>query len=128
MKYYYGNTLKEALRNSPVEIKSTKVLEQYRENYSVVIPVCEVDEEPEEEGLTRYMVSFDSDNQNLMQSFDTKQEAIQYAKEKITNLPTIIKCSQSDIDEEMGFGDDYEEEDIAMDDEELAEMLDKYIN
>lgn len=128
MKYYYGNTPKEALRNSPVEIKSTKVLEQYRENYSVVIPVCEVDEEPEEEGLTRYMVSFDIDDQNLKEEFDNRASAFQYAKDNVENLPCVTRCYQTDASIELGYGDDYEEEDITMDDEDLAEMLDKYIN
>ena len=40
MKYYYGNSVKEALSNPPVEIKTTKQLKQYEENYNVVIE-CE---------------------------------------------------------------------------------------
>lgn len=49
MKYYYGNSYKEAVSNSPVEIKSAKQLRQYEENYTWVIPVEEV--LPEEEEL-----------------------------------------------------------------------------
>lgn len=37
MKYYYGNSMKEALSCAPVTIKSTRILEQYKENYNVVI-------------------------------------------------------------------------------------------
>lgn len=37
-KYYYGNSYKEAISNAPVEISSTKQLNQYIENYSFVIP------------------------------------------------------------------------------------------
>lgn len=40
MKYYYGDSVKDALANDPVEIKTAKNLEQYKEVYSVVIP-CE---------------------------------------------------------------------------------------
>ncbi len=46
MKYYYGNSVKEALSNNPVEIKTTKQLQQYEENYSVVIPCEDVDDLP----------------------------------------------------------------------------------
>lgn len=42
MKYYYGDSFKDALANEPVEIKSTKTLEQYQEMYWVVIPASEV--------------------------------------------------------------------------------------
>ena len=38
MKYYYGNSMKEAMANPPVEIKGTKELERYKECYSVVVP------------------------------------------------------------------------------------------
>ena len=41
MKYYYGNSMKEAMSNPAVEIKSTKQLRQYEENYNIVIPVAE---------------------------------------------------------------------------------------
>ena len=41
MKYYYGNSYKEALSNDPVEIADTKTLRAYEEVYSVVIPVNE---------------------------------------------------------------------------------------
>lgn len=42
MKYVYGNSVKEALANKPVEIESAKVLEAYKEVYNVVIPACDV--------------------------------------------------------------------------------------
>lgn len=61
MKYYYGNSVKEALSNEPVTIRSTKQLQQYQECYWVVIPEDEaeemlgheeeIDEMAEEEGL-----------------------------------------------------------------------------
>lgn len=41
MKYYYGHSMKEALSNSPVEIKGTKQYEQYKEYYPVLIPCDE---------------------------------------------------------------------------------------
>lgn len=41
MKYYYGNSYKEAISNKPVEIENTDVLEAYKENYSFVIPINE---------------------------------------------------------------------------------------
>ena len=43
MKYYYGNSYKEAISNNPVEIDSTKILEAYRENYNVVFPAPDKD-------------------------------------------------------------------------------------
>lgn len=43
MKYYYGNSYKEALGNDPVEIKTTKELREYEEVYEVVIPKDEVE-------------------------------------------------------------------------------------
>ena len=47
MKYYYGNSYKEAVSNNPVEIKSAKVLESYKEVYNVVIPANEIEGEDE---------------------------------------------------------------------------------
>ena len=44
MKYYYGNSFKEAISNNPVEIESTELLEKYKEVYSNVFP-AEDDEE-----------------------------------------------------------------------------------
>lgn len=128
MKYYYGNSIKEALANEPVEIKSTRILEQYRENYSVVVPACDVDDDCDgEEGLLKIVVTFDTDNQNLQEEFDSYRDAYQYAKANVINLPTVTKCWQSDMDEELGYGSDYEEIDITTDDAELAEMLADYI-
>lgn len=48
-RYYYGNSYKEAISNSPVEIDSEKQLEDYEENYNFVIPVDEVEFDEEEE-------------------------------------------------------------------------------
>ena len=48
MKYYYGNSTKEALSNKPVEIKTAKQLEQYKDVYHVVIPCEELDSLPTE--------------------------------------------------------------------------------
>jgi hypothetical protein len=45
MKYYYGNSYKEALSNEPVEIKTTRALRSYEEVYSVVIAADEIDDE-----------------------------------------------------------------------------------
>lgn len=49
MKYYYGNSWKEAMSNPPVEIKTTKQLVQYEECYSFVIAASAIDENKEEE-------------------------------------------------------------------------------
>ena len=38
MKYRYGNSMKEAMSNPPIDIKSTTQLEQYKECYNVVVP------------------------------------------------------------------------------------------
>lgn len=46
MKYYYGNSMKEALSNPAVEIKSAKQLESYKEVYSIVIRCEELDSLP----------------------------------------------------------------------------------
>ena len=128
MKYYYGNSMKEAMSNLAVEIKSTKQLRQYEENYSMVIPASEIDVECDcEEGQTLIIVTFDTDDQNLHEVFDNKEEAYSYAKANILNLPCVTKCWQSDLDIEVGYGDDYEEIDITRDDAELAELLDQYI-
>lgn len=130
MKYYYGNSMKEALSNPPMEIKTTKQLRQYEENYSVVIPASEIDDEDDEcddDILCIYLVTFDIDNQNLQDEFDSRSSAFEYAKDNVENLPCVTKCWQSDLDTELGFGDDYEEEDITTEDPELAELLDEYI-
>lgn len=42
MKYYYGNSYKEAISNKPVEIKSVKMLRQYEDCYAFVIAEDEV--------------------------------------------------------------------------------------
>ena len=44
MKYFYGNSYKEARSNNPVEIDSTKILEAYKENYNVVFPAEDQDD------------------------------------------------------------------------------------
>ena len=122
MKYYYGNSYKEAVSNSPVEINSSKVLKQYQEVYNVVIPEDEVEVE-HEGGLTAYVVSFDEDNINLYQEFENKEQAFAYAKENVANKPCVTKCWQPDTDCELGESDDYEEEDITGEDEQLMEMI-----
>lgn len=42
MKYYYGNSYKEAMANSPIEINNTKVLREYEEMYAFIIPADNV--------------------------------------------------------------------------------------
>ena len=69
MKYYYGNSYKEAVSNSPVNIKSAKQLRQYEENYTWVIPVEET--LPEEEEL-----EIDSCLADAIDDDDYVQEAI----------------------------------------------------
>ena len=128
MKYYYGNSYKEAISNNPVEINSTRILKQYQDVYNVVIPVADVDDEDDEDTLTMYIVTFDEDNQNLYSEFDLREEAFEYAKEHIENLPCVTKCWQSDKNEELGFGEDYEEKDITDEDAELDKMIEDQIN
>ena len=122
MKYYYGNSVKEALSNKPVNISSTRVLVQYQEQYTVIIPCCEGD------NLCKFIVQFDIDNQNLEADFDSMGEAVSYAKSNIDNFPSITKCSQSATSVELGFGDDYDEENVTRDDNELSKMLDQLMN
>lgn len=45
MKYYYGHSWKEALVNPPVNIRSTKQLQQYQDCYAFVIPVSKQSEQ-----------------------------------------------------------------------------------
>ena len=45
MKYYYGDSMKDALGHDPVEITRTEDLIQYQSVYSVVIPASEVQPE-----------------------------------------------------------------------------------
>ena len=42
-KYYYGDSVKDALSHDPVTIRSIKQLKGYEENYNVVIPADEVE-------------------------------------------------------------------------------------
>ena len=128
MKYYYGNSMKEAMSNPAVEIKTTKQLRQYEENYSIVVPEAELDEESDlDDVLCKYLVTFDVDDQNLEDEFDSRSSAFQYAKDNVENLPCVTRCYQTDTSSELGYGDDYEETDITREDPELAEMLDEYI-
>lgn len=48
MKYYYGNSWKEAMSNPPVEIKTTKQLAQYEANYTFVIAADALDKKEED--------------------------------------------------------------------------------
>lgn len=50
-KYYYGNSYKEAISNSPVEIDSAQQLEDYEDNYNFVLPADEVEEDEQDERL-----------------------------------------------------------------------------
>lgn len=129
MKYYYGNSMKEAISNPAVEIKSTKQLQQYEENYNIVIPVTDVEQESDSDDdvLCKYIVTFDIDDQNLQDEFDSRSSAFQYAKANVENLPCVTRCYQTDASIELGYGDDYEEEEITREDPELAELLDQYI-
>ena len=47
-KYYYGNSVKEALSNPPVDIETTNQLDQYVNTYNVVIRAEDVDDLPAE--------------------------------------------------------------------------------
>lgn len=47
-KYYYGNSIKEALSNPAVDIETTNQLDQYVNTYNVVIRAEDVDDLPAE--------------------------------------------------------------------------------
>lgn len=49
MKYYYGNSYKEAFSNDPVEIKTTAALRSYERVYNVVIPADDIDDDDDDE-------------------------------------------------------------------------------
>lgn len=49
MKYYYGNSMKEALSNEPVEIRTTKQLQDYEREYNVVVPARDFKESKKKE-------------------------------------------------------------------------------
>ena len=49
MKYYYGNSYKEAISNPPIEITNTNILQAYQDNYDCVIPASEVDTDWDEQ-------------------------------------------------------------------------------
>jgi hypothetical protein len=49
MKYYYGNSYKEAISNDTVEIKTTEALRSYEQIYNVVIPADEINDDDEYE-------------------------------------------------------------------------------
>ena len=127
MKYYYGNSYKEAVSNSPIEITSTNVLRQYEEVYNVVIPVDDFEDDEYDEDdeyiSTVYIVTFDENNQNLYSEFTSREEAFEYAKKYVENLPCVIKCWQPETDVELGFGEHYKETDITDEDEQLMEMI-----
>ena len=48
MKFYYGNSYKEAVSNKPVEIRTLKQLRAYHDNYTWVIPVNDSEDEEED--------------------------------------------------------------------------------
>lgn len=45
--YYYGNSMKEAMSNPPVEIKTAKKLIQYEANYTFIIAADALDKKEE---------------------------------------------------------------------------------
>lgn len=72
MKYYYGNDYKEAMAGNPVEIKSAKLLEAYKEIYNVVVPAEEYEEECEEPEKKEYFVAFEiQGNEQLVVKVET---------------------------------------------------------
>ena len=68
MKYYYGNSVREAIANEPVEIMTVATLREYEYNYSVVMPVNE------ENLLVGYFVFFDNEHKDLDADFDDNEE------------------------------------------------------
>lgn len=54
MKYYYGDSYKEALSNEPVVIRRGRQLRQYEENYAFVIPAYKVDGKKDKEKTEKY--------------------------------------------------------------------------
>lgn len=54
MKYYYGDSYKEALSNEAVVIRRGRQLRQYEENYAFVIPAYKVDKKDKEKKEKEY--------------------------------------------------------------------------
>lgn len=123
MKYYYGNSYKEAISNDPVEIKSTRELQQYQEAYNFVISVVDVDDEDDVDALIKYLVTFEKGDPDLYFEFDSREKAFECAKENIEIIPCVTKGWQSNKNKEFGFGEDYDEKEITYEDAELSKMI-----
>ena len=128
MKYYYGNSYKEAISNDPVEINSTRELQQYQDAYNFVIPVDDIDDEDDEDALIKYLVTSEKGDPDLYFEFDSREEAFECAKENIENIPCVTKVWQSNKNKELGLGEDYKEKEITYEDAELSKMIKDQIN
>lgn len=62
MKFYYGNSYKEAISNPPIIIRGAKQLLQYQEQYTFVIPAEDVENEEGDYSLFLY-ANPDEDNE-----------------------------------------------------------------
>ena len=91
MKYYYGNDYKEAVTNSPVEINSTDVLEQYKREYNTVIPANMVEDD--------YDIALESDCYEMDQSKGTLKIDKQIFDDFVQD--SIIKILFTDEDDAL---------------------------
>lgn len=72
--------------------------------------------------ITIYIVHSDINENNILQDFDTLQEAVEYAKNNIEYLTYIEEVVMDSETEEVYFSDiifSYDEEDYFGDDDEL---------
>ena len=110
MKYYYGSSRKEALSNPPIDIKSVEQLEQYRENYTFVMPV--------DEKFTLVVQYRGDDEATHVDEFDSIEEAVEYAKDDADIAHYQVYNEQGDVVAEDDWDDDEEDEDWDEEDEE----------
>ena len=99
MRYYYGNSYKEAIANNPVEITDVKILKAYEEVYNVVIPADEEfwvivfsEKDSQEEKQEQYA---DFDDARADFKYMTEQEPEDY---RLVVLQHVI---ESDVDGEQ---------------------------
>lgn len=109
MKYYYGNSRKEALSNPPIDIKSVKQLEQYQEHYTFMMPVGEK--------FTLVVQYRGDDEATHVDEFDSIEEAVEYAKDDADIAHYQVYDEQGDIVAE----DDWDDEEEIEEDEEDIE-------
>ena len=76
MKYYYGNSYKEAISNNPIEINDTRILEQYKACYSNVFPVEEEESGCSTETFYDVVYMYNDDDTEYTDTYDDRDEAV----------------------------------------------------